>query len=183
MKPKPDAPSARELAARGAALKSRGHYLAGRVTAYSDEFYAPRTITRALGEFDLDPCAGPSRHARRNIRAPRDGLAAPWSGRVWLNPPYSNIHDWLARFVEHGNGIALVNARCETKWFQRIARHASAILFPAGRIEFERPGKTESHPPCGSALIAIGKRNAGALFSCGIEGLALVPGPANPITE
>ena len=162
----------REKAARKGAMKSRGHYLAGRVNAYSDEYWTPPEITAALGEFDLDPCAGPAtRHARRNIRRPKDGLKVKWKGRLWLNPPYSNVHLWLERFVEHGDGICLVNARCETGWFQRLASRAQAVLFPRGRIQFARPHGQPTHPPVGSALVALGERNANALAAAGIEGL------------
>ena len=90
-----------------------------RKTPYSDEWYTPPEIPLALGPFDLDPCAGPSHHARRNIRAPHDGLKAKWKGRVWLNPPYSTIHEWLPRLAEHGNGICLVNARPKLSGFRR----------------------------------------------------------------
>ena len=106
---------------------------------YSDEWYTPSEIPLALGSFDLDPCAGPSHHARRNIRRPKDGLAAIWIGRVWLNPPYSNIHEWLDRLAAHGNGICLVNMRPETVWFQEMMAGASAVLWLRGRVRFIAP--------------------------------------------
>ena len=97
-------------------------------TNYSDEWYTPPRIVSALGPFDLDPSAGPMNHAARNIRHPEEcGLSVEWSGRVWLNPPYSNVHEWLAKFVAHGDGITLVNARPETQWFQRLVANAAAV--------------------------------------------------------
>ena len=125
--------------------------------AYSDEFYTPAHIPAALGPFDLDPCAGPSKHARRNIRRPKNGLAAKWRGRIWMNPPYSRLEDWLSRFVQHGNGIALVNARPDAAWFQEFAAGASALLFLRGRTKFTTPGGDCRHPPVGSVLIAYGR--------------------------
>jgi hypothetical protein len=59
---------------------------------YDDEWYTPPDLVKSLGSFDLDPCAGPMRHAKRNLR--RKGLSAAWRGRVWLNPPYSTVHLW-----------------------------------------------------------------------------------------
>ena len=108
--------------------------------AYSDEFYTPPEIPAALGTFDVDH-AGPSEHARRNICRPKDGLLAIWRGRVWLNPPYSRLEDWLTRFVDHGNGIALVNAAPTPYGFSRS--------FPA-------------HRPC--SFCAVASTSAGPIF-------------------
>ena len=148
---------------------------------YSDEWYTPTAITAALGPFDLDPCAGPMEHAARNIRHPEEcGLSAEWSGRVWLNPPYSNVHDWLAKLIAHNDGIALVNARPETQWFQRSVEHASAVLWLRGRVDFARPDGKPTHPPVGSVLVAYGKRNATALQRSRIPGIVMhiIPGNA-----
>ena len=140
---------------------------------YSDEWYTPPEIPKALGRFDLDPCAGPSCHARRNIRRPKCGLQVAWRGRIWLNPPYSDIQPWLTRFLEHGNGIALVNARCETLWFQRLAAKADGLLMIRRRVKFTSDRLTESGPTVGSILVALGGGNAEALRESGIEGLFL----------
>ncbi len=68
----------------------------------------PPHVIAALGPFDLDPCAHvgwPT--AKAGIYLPRDGLTTPWSGRVWLNPPYgAEVWRWLARLAEHGRGTA-----------------------------------------------------------------------------
>lgn len=143
--------------------------------AYSDEYYTPPAIVASLGTFDLDPCAGPSQHARRNITPPADGLAIAWRGRVWLNPPYSNVHLWLDRFMEHGNGIALVNARPDAAWWQKLAERATALLFIAGRVKFLTPGGEKRNPPVGSVLVVYGCRNAEALRTSGLAGLLVVP--------
>lgn len=90
-----------------------------------------------------------------------------------MNPPYLEIHDWLEKFQAHGNGVALLNARCETKWFQSLASGADALLFVKSRIMFKRPSGNEGHPPVGSVLIAYGPENAIALKQSGIPGLVL----------
>ena len=53
-------------------------------TTASDEWYTPREIIEALGEFDLDPCAPmvplwPT--AKRMINKEENGLLTPWGGR------------------------------------------------------------------------------------------------------
>ena len=156
----------------------------GKPIHYSDEWFTPAHIPASLGEFDLDPCAGPSNHARRNIRLPECGLSIPWEGRVWLNPPYSNVHEWLARLIEHGQGTALVNARPETLWFQKAVSTAKAVFWPRGRINFIRPDGKPTHPPVGSCLIAYGD-DAEALAACTLPGrlMWLSPSPSLPLSQ
>jgi len=139
----------------------------------SDEWYTPPRIVQALGPFDLDPCAGPMAHAARNLRREDDGLSAEWSGRVWLNPPYSNVHEWLAKFLRHADGVALVNARPETQWFQRLIAGASGVLWLRGRVQFDKPGGVTGHPPVGQVLVAYGERNAAALLASGLPGVVM----------
>lgn len=103
----------------------------------TDVWLTPLSIVNALGPFDLDPCGFPGhRTADCLITLPDDGLFQPWSGRVWLNPPYSNVEVWLQRLVNHGTGVALVFARTETRWAQKILPHAESVFFPAKRIRF-----------------------------------------------
>jgi hypothetical protein len=142
---------------------------------YSDEFYTPDAIVKTLGAFDIDPCAGPKSHAKVNIRRPACGLLTKWRGRVWMNPPYLHVHEWLEKFIAHGNGIALLNGRCETAWFQRLGGGADAMLFLKGRIRFERPNLPSGHGPVGSVLIAYGAANAKALRQSGLQGIFCTP--------
>lgn len=142
-----------------------------------DEWLTPPYILKALGEFDLDPCAPAVRPwdmAKQHISLPDDGLACDWQGRVWLNPPYGyKTGKWLSKLAEHGNGIALIFARTETAdWFKHIWFKASAILFIEGRLCFHHADGTAANNNSGapSALIAYGKDNAQALLQSGIRG-------------
>lgn len=135
-----------------------------------DEWLTPKFIIDALGPFDLDPCS-PSKPpwpiAARTFTAADDGLTQPWGGagvRAWCNPPYGpHTGQWLARCAAHGNAIALVFARTETRaWQAYVFGHAHAVLFIAGRLTFcnadGSPGKNSAGAP--SALVAYGQANA-----------------------
>lgn len=110
----------------------------------TDEWYTPKEILDALGPFDLDPCAPvvplwPTAATMYNKND--DGLSKPWFGRVWLNPPYSRplIEQFINRMAEHGNGIALLFNRCDSKMFQDVIfKKASAMKFLRHRIKFYR---------------------------------------------
>lgn len=83
--------------------------------ADDDMAHAPAHRART-GTFHLDPCGYPGwATADRLICLPDDGLAVPWDGRVWLNPPYGReVWTWLDRLAQHGHGTALIFARTET---------------------------------------------------------------------
>ena len=102
----------------------------------NETWLTPPDILSVLGVFDLDPCAAPSPRpwgtALRHIEWPyADGLKSDWTGRIWLNPPYSrDIGVWLERMAKHGNGIALTFARTETEaWSEWVWLHAAGVLF------------------------------------------------------
>lgn len=144
----------------------------------SDSWLTPPEIITALGPFDLDPCAAPEPRpwptAARHIGRPDDGLAAEWTGRVWLNPPYNrHVGTWLQRLADHGHGTALVFARTETTWFvETVWRHATAIRFIHGRLHFHRPNGTRAAANSGapSALVAYGSHDADRLRRATIPG-------------
>lgn len=143
----------------------------------TNEWLTPPEIVRALGVFNLDPCAHQNqfyRTANRMISPPADGLSMRWRGRVWLNPPYGNeLKLWIQKLADHGNGIALVPARTEVEsWFWPfIWERATALMFVRGRLYFHRPdGSTKGNAWHGSVLVAYGDRNADRLFQSGIDG-------------
>jgi len=142
----------------------------------TDEWYTPREIVAALGEFDLDPCAPcPDFYTAKTCYTKADdGLSKEWHGRVWLNPPYSR--PTICRFVEkmaaHGNGVALLFDRMDSAlWHDTIFPTAAAMLIKRGRIGFMRQDGTQAPAGgCGSVFVAWGEDNAKALHECGIKG-------------
>lgn len=147
----------------------------------SDTWLTPPSIVAALGKFDLDPCCPPVmpwKTATVQLNQMQDGLASPWQGRVWCNPPYSReAVKWLRKLAKHGDGIALTFARTETSWFfETIWRAAHAVLFIEGRLHFHYADGTRADANAGapSCLVAYGQGNVEALRNSHIAGQLVV---------
>lgn len=149
--------------------------------ANTDVWLTPPYILDALGEFDLDPCSSIGRPwdtAKKHYTIEDDGYNQDWHGRVWMNPPYGpELDRWLHKLSNHGDGIALVFARTETRAFFRnvwASDTARGIMFLRGRVKFCRPdgsvGGTSGAPSC---LIAYGDENLQALRDCSLDGVVL----------
>ena len=140
------------------------------------DWLTPPDLVKKLGEFDLDPCSPinpPFVHAKNNFTVKENGLNKIWFGRVYMNPPYGKgMEMWIEKLKNHGNGIALIFARTETRlFFQHIWNDADAVLFVKGRIKFYHvTGIQGGTPGAPSVFIAYGKENAKALKNSGIEG-------------
>ena len=140
----------------------------------------PKWIIDALGPFDLDPCAAwprPWDCAKENWHDcdSFDGLRLPWSGFVWLNPPFDRyeVHKWIRKLALYpAGGIALLHARTETEWFKPCWEYAAAILFMDRRISFCRPDGSEQPANSGAppVLVAFGSLARQRLERSGIIG-------------
>jgi phage N-6-adenine-methyltransferase len=129
-------------------------------------------LEERFGEpFTLDVAA-----AAHNAKAPRyftradDGLAQSWAReRVWCNPPYSNIGDWVRkawdeRDESRGIVMLLPANRTEQKWWQEEVEpfrtdpvYGFRVEFLPGRMRFSRPGAVigpkGDRPPFGCCLL------------------------------
>jgi len=82
-------------------------------------------IAERVNGFDLDPAAGcePTPIADERYTPEDDGLAQPWHGAVWLNPPFSDKTPWYKRVVsqyEMGNidrAVVLATVDPSADWF------------------------------------------------------------------
>lgn len=142
-----------------------------------DEWLTPPLIWKDLGHFDLDPCAPidpPWTIADTNLNINDDGLATPWRGFVWCNPPYGKrVGLWLEKMKNHNNGIALVFVRTDTRAFQdHVLEGAKAILFIERRLRFLYVTGEEAEREAGSpsALVAYGDEAVERLKNCSIKG-------------
>lgn len=147
------------------------------------EWYTPAEYTAAaakvMGGIDLDPAS--SKPANKVVGAAKfftekdDGLKKEWSGRVWMNPPYSNslVGPFCEKLVESvksksvSQACVLLNNATETKAFQATAKSATAICFPEGRIRFWYPDRESFTPLQGQSVLYFGNRTAAFLKTFG----------------
>lgn len=139
--------------------------------ATKDDYQTPTWIVEAFNEhdhIDTDPCAGPGTEiGDRNYVEADDGLSHPWPGVVFMNPPYSDKGTWLRRAVAeievgHAKRVyALTPDSTTTKswWHGIIAKHATHVWFPKGRLKFYDPvqGKVLGNPSLGTSIACFGE--------------------------
>lgn len=146
-------------------------------------YLTPRHVIDALAPFDLDPCASAPRPwdtAAKHYTIVDDGLARPWKGLVWMNPPFgrqpngTSEIDWWRKLAKHPDGgIGLTSPnKTETQLFQKVIfPNCSGILFLEKRLSF---CNTDGTPLAGTfgptCLVAFGKLAASRLSLCSLRG-------------
>lgn len=133
----------------------------------NDEYYTPKFIFDGLGLlFDLDVAAPEiDTHvpAIKKYTQKDDGLQQPWNGLIWMNPPFSKTEPWADRFMQHGNGIALLPTS-KAKWYSRIWHTVDGIVLLPSRFKFERLDGIRSDIYMPTVLVAMGEISYQALI-------------------
>ena len=147
----------------------------------TDEWYTPEYIFTAMNvTFDLD--VAPAHHltapAHRYCRyGCLDGMVEPWTDFVWMNAPFgkrNGLIPWLAKFIDHADGVALTPDRPGAPWWQHIAKHSALILVLAPKVRFiEQFGNEGKSPSNGTTLFAIGGKGREALEAAACLGVLL----------
>ena len=125
------------------------------------EWETPQDVFDALNEefgpFDLDPCATPENAKCPNYYTKeQNGLAQPWWGKVFVNPPYGrDIKRWVRRcWATAGLSselvVALIPSRTDTAWWHDFVMKAGEIRFIRGRLKF---GGAEHGAPFPSCIV------------------------------
>jgi ParB family transcriptional regulator, chromosome partitioning protein len=172
-------PEQREIVAAGsravveAARAFRTFGMAAPNNTGCNEWYTPAThielVRRVLGEIDLDPASHP--FAQQTVQAAQfftqedDGLARPWSGRIFCNPPYSKglitpFVDKLLAEIASGNvreAILLTHNHSDTRWFQAALGLARRVCLTAGRLDFYGANGEIASPVQGQAFHYFGE--------------------------
>lgn len=124
----------------------------------TDEWATPpefvRPLSNAIGGFDIDSAAGAERSpiAETAFTEGDDGLSQSWHGKIWCNPPYSDIGPWLRKALSEVRQdraefvVALVKGDTSTDWFQRYGTQADLFMFVNGRLQFGSGGMDAPFP-------------------------------------
>lgn len=119
----------------------------------SDNWATPKSFYDELNkEFKFnkfDPCP---------INNTFDGLKfeTEWIGRVFINPPYSNIRAWLEKGLNELKNkrvtllVYLIPARTDTRWFHDLVYGKAELRFIKGRLKF---GDHKNSAPFPSMLV------------------------------
>ena len=139
----------------------------------SDDYYTPPHIFETLNvRFDVDVCAPPGGiawiPADHYLTQAENALITPWVGNVWLNPPFSNPTPFVAKFVEHGHGIALVPTSIG-RWFYSLWQ-TDARIVALESVKFYNASTMQQMKqtiPLRCWLVAFGANNVKAIGKFG----------------
>lgn len=143
-----------------------------------NEWYTPKVyldaVREVLGTIDVDPAS--SILAQQTVQALQYfsivdcGLAVPWLGKVFLNPPYSTPDIWnfikklllewqSARVTE---AIVLTNNSSDTGWFHDLLAASSVACLTKGRVSFyNTDAKAPGQPRQGQCFFYFGANSKG----------------------
>ena len=136
----------------------------------SNDYYTPKFIFDAIGlEFDIDvaaPLQGiPWIPCKRWFSQADDGLSQDWSGAlVWMNPPFSKPGPWVDKFIQNGNGVALI-CTSKAKWYKQIWDQADGLLTVDSSFKFIRPDDVRSDIYMPTVLVSMGAIATAALVA------------------
>ena len=138
----------------------------------TDDYYTPKWIFDALGlEFDLDvacpPDGPPHTPAKAWYTQETNGLTSPWLGLVWMNPPYSNTTPWVVKWIQHGNGLALL-PDLNRQWRNDLYEHADGIVALPAKMKFDVLDDRRGDIRYSTCLYAIGDHATQALHQANI---------------
>jgi ParB-like chromosome segregation protein Spo0J len=142
----------------------------GVLSSLTNEHYTPARYVEAaravLGGIDLDPasCVQANGVVKATTFYTKDvnGLEQPWSGRVWMNPPYGGeAGPFVKKFCDLyaakrvDAGIILVSSSCtETLWFRLL--WDGVLCFTNHRIQFYGDEGNRGQPTTGSIFVYFG---------------------------
>lgn len=126
-------------------------------TSNSDNWATPKHVYNYLNgihEFKFDPC--PLGALERGY----NGLEVEWDSSNFVNPPYSNIKDFITKGIEeHSKGkkvIYLIPARTDTKNFERLYEYGCKFTFIIGRLRFNESKNSAPFPSVIVELVGNG---------------------------
>ncbi len=114
--------------------------------------------------FTLDVCAtAENAKCQRFYAIEDDGLAKPWEGVCWMNPPYGRqIARWVERAYEASldgaTVVCLIPARSDTAYWHNYVMKAKEVRFVRGRLHFGGGHELTAHnAPFPCAVVVFGE--------------------------
>lgn len=108
----------------------------------SDNWETPQDFFDKINDefhFTLDVCATEQNAKCTNYyTVEQDGLAQPWTGVVWCNPPYGKaVKQWCKKAAEANcTVVMLLPARTDTAWFHDYIYGKAELRFIRSRLKF-----------------------------------------------
>lgn len=124
---------------------------------YSDNWSTPKEIyskyVDELGYYDPCPLYGDD----TNLKDCLFGEQTNVNKNMFVNPPYSNIEDWIDWVIEmydkyNKNITLLIPSRTDTKYFHRLLNCNPDLEFIKGRLKF---GGLDTPAPFPSVLVHL----------------------------
>ena len=131
------------------------------VTSQSDEWETPQWLFDALNAefgFTLDGAATRENAKCKEFNSKKDATGYGWGiNRVFCNPPYSNIHQFVdLALASRCLWVLLLPVRTDNDWFRRLVEsHAVTIRFFRKRIAFVADGVAMKSPPFASMVVIV----------------------------
>ncbi len=137
------------------------------ISAKSDEHCTPKyflaAVVECMGGIDLDPASNskdnPNVPATNHLTLEDDALKHDWAGRVFLNPPFSEVSKFLKKLmaeIESGRvteAIVLTKSDTRTNWYKQLRQNAQALCFADG---YHRFGDADNSATFGVLLTYFG---------------------------
>ena len=111
-----------------------------------EDWFTPQHILdlvdEVMGGIDCDPCYHPEClvQAKTTFTKQKDGLAQPWRGRAYVNPPFGSLSQWIAKFqaeVTAGHvteAIVMAASSTDAAWWHAMRDYPRCFL--RGRPRF-----------------------------------------------
>jgi len=109
----------------------------GLMSSLTDEWRTPQSIFDKLDaefHFDSDPCPMKDKPLKPNMQL--------WGKSVFVNPPYSQIKEWVEDCYDFHiqyplcTVVMLIPSRTDTRWWHDYVMKAKEIRFIKGRLKF-----------------------------------------------
>lgn len=125
----------------------------------SDKWITPKSLYDELNKefsFNYDPCP-----IDWDAKTHEDGLLIDWGTRSFVNPPYSNVKNWIKKcYEEQQKGkliVLLINSITDTIAFHKYIykKPNVEIRFIKGILKFTKPDSDKQQPNVKPSMIVI----------------------------